>query len=196
MLARDTKFPRWRSNGSYRAIPSTWHFSITRCPNGRDRAGPRNSRRAGRTRAGAHSSVVHWTVAGVCPRRRRLYRGTLEALAALASARSVLETIGDHRDTLAGGVPPVARDVGSPVPLRILLAEDNAITKQSRFACSKGSDTGPTLLAMDARRSSGSTTPLTTSYSWMSRCRRWMASRQAAPSARAGLQASARASSR
>src|SRR6516162_4090976 len=24
--------PPWRSNGSYRAIPSTWHFSITRCP--------------------------------------------------------------------------------------------------------------------------------------------------------------------
>ena len=41
----------------------------------------------------------------------------------------LLETIGDHRDTSAGGVPPVARDVGSPVPLRILLAEDNAMNQ-------------------------------------------------------------------
>ena len=55
---------------------------------GRDRAGPRNSRRAGRTRAGAHPSVVDRPVAGVCPRRRRLCRGAVEALAALASARS------------------------------------------------------------------------------------------------------------
>ena len=42
----------------------------------------------------------------------------------------LLETIGDQRDTLAGAVPPVARDVGSPVPLRILLAEDNAINQK------------------------------------------------------------------
>jgi signal transduction histidine kinase/DNA-binding response OmpR family regulator/HPt (histidine-containing phosphotransfer) domain-containing protein len=41
----------------------------------------------------------------------------------------LLETIGDQRDTLAGAVPPVARDVGSPVPLRILLAEDNPINQ-------------------------------------------------------------------
>ena len=42
----------------------------------------------------------------------------------------LLETIGDQRDTSAGVVPPVARDVGSPVPLRILLAEDNAINQK------------------------------------------------------------------
>src|SRR5262249_56049737 len=41
----------------------------------------------------------------------------------------LLETIGDQRDTSAGAVPPVERDVGSPVPLRILLAEDNAINQ-------------------------------------------------------------------
>ncbi|MFL6833975.1 MAG: response regulator [Xanthobacteraceae bacterium] len=42
----------------------------------------------------------------------------------------LLETIGDQRDTSAGAVPPVVRDVGSPVPLRILLAEDNAINQK------------------------------------------------------------------
>ena len=42
----------------------------------------------------------------------------------------LLETVGDRRDTSAGAVPPVARDVGSPVPLRILLAEDNAINQK------------------------------------------------------------------
>jgi signal transduction histidine kinase/DNA-binding response OmpR family regulator len=42
----------------------------------------------------------------------------------------LLETIGDQRDTSAGVVPPVARDVGSPVRLRILLAEDNAINQK------------------------------------------------------------------
>jgi CheY-like chemotaxis protein len=42
----------------------------------------------------------------------------------------LLETIGDQGDTSAGVVPPVARDVGSPVPLRILLAEDNAINQK------------------------------------------------------------------
>jgi signal transduction histidine kinase/DNA-binding response OmpR family regulator len=42
----------------------------------------------------------------------------------------LLETIGDQRDTLASTVPRVARDVGSPVPLRILLAEDNAINQR------------------------------------------------------------------
>ena len=42
----------------------------------------------------------------------------------------LLETIGDQRDTSAGAVPPVARDVDSPVPLRILLAEDNAINQK------------------------------------------------------------------
>jgi len=42
----------------------------------------------------------------------------------------LLETISDQRDTSAGAVPPVARDVGSPVPLRILLAEDNAINQK------------------------------------------------------------------
>jgi CheY-like chemotaxis protein len=42
----------------------------------------------------------------------------------------LLETIGDQRDTLAVAIPPVARDVGSPVPLRILLAEDNAINQK------------------------------------------------------------------
>ena len=42
----------------------------------------------------------------------------------------LLETFGDRRDTSAGAVPPVARDVGSPVPLRILLAEDNAINQK------------------------------------------------------------------
>jgi signal transduction histidine kinase/DNA-binding response OmpR family regulator/HPt (histidine-containing phosphotransfer) domain-containing protein len=42
----------------------------------------------------------------------------------------LLETIGDQGDRSAGAVPPVARDVGSPVPLRILLAEDNAINQK------------------------------------------------------------------
>ena len=42
----------------------------------------------------------------------------------------LLETFGDRRDTSAGAVPPVARDAGSPVPLRILLAEDNAINQK------------------------------------------------------------------
>ena len=42
----------------------------------------------------------------------------------------LLETVGDQRDTSAGAVPPVARNVGSPVPLRILLAEDNAINQK------------------------------------------------------------------
>src|SRR5262249_46938374 len=41
----------------------------------------------------------------------------------------LLETIGDQRDTSAGTVPP-SHDVGSPVPLRILLAEDNAINQK------------------------------------------------------------------
>jgi hypothetical protein len=35
----------------------------------------------------------------------------------------------DQRDTSAGAVP-VVRDMGSPVPLRILLAEDNAINQK------------------------------------------------------------------
>src|SRR5262249_28702596 len=38
----------------------------------------------------------------------------------------LLETIGDQSDMSAGAVPAAARDVGSPAPLRILLAEDNA----------------------------------------------------------------------
>jgi signal transduction histidine kinase/DNA-binding response OmpR family regulator/HPt (histidine-containing phosphotransfer) domain-containing protein len=42
----------------------------------------------------------------------------------------LLETISDQRDTSAGAVPPMVRDVGSPVPLRILLAEDNAINQK------------------------------------------------------------------
>src|SRR5262245_14531279 len=42
----------------------------------------------------------------------------------------LLETIGDQRDPLAAEVPPVARDAGSPVPLRILIAEDNAINQK------------------------------------------------------------------
>src|SRR6476469_502691 len=42
----------------------------------------------------------------------------------------LFETFGDQRDTSAGAVPPVARDVGTPVPLRILLAEDNAINQK------------------------------------------------------------------
>jgi len=42
----------------------------------------------------------------------------------------LLETIGDQRSTSADAVPPVARDVGSTLPLRILLAEDNAINQK------------------------------------------------------------------
>src|SRR5215510_6161812 len=42
----------------------------------------------------------------------------------------LLETVGEQRDTSAGAVPAVARDVSSPVPLRILLAEDNAINQK------------------------------------------------------------------
>jgi signal transduction histidine kinase/CheY-like chemotaxis protein len=42
----------------------------------------------------------------------------------------LLETIGDQRDASAGAVAPAARDVGSPVALRILLAEDNAINQK------------------------------------------------------------------
>jgi signal transduction histidine kinase/CheY-like chemotaxis protein/HPt (histidine-containing phosphotransfer) domain-containing protein len=41
----------------------------------------------------------------------------------------LLETIGDQRDISADAVPP-AHDVGSPVPLRVLLAEDNAINQK------------------------------------------------------------------
>jgi CheY-like chemotaxis protein len=41
----------------------------------------------------------------------------------------LLETIGDQRDTSAGAVPPVERDMGLPVALRILLAEDNPINQ-------------------------------------------------------------------
>src|SRR5262249_9493917 len=39
----------------------------------------------------------------------------------------LIETIGDLHDTPAGEVPPAPRDAGSPVPLRILLAEGNDI---------------------------------------------------------------------
>src|SRR5262249_47944568 len=42
----------------------------------------------------------------------------------------LLETIGDQRSTSGDAVPPVARDVGSTLPLRILLAEDNAINQK------------------------------------------------------------------
>src|SRR5215467_1208764 len=42
----------------------------------------------------------------------------------------LLETVGEQRDTSADAVPPGARDVGSLVPLRILLAEDNAINQK------------------------------------------------------------------
>jgi signal transduction histidine kinase/DNA-binding response OmpR family regulator len=42
----------------------------------------------------------------------------------------LLETIGDQRDTPTGAVPRVARDEGSLTPLRILLAEDNAINQK------------------------------------------------------------------
>jgi signal transduction histidine kinase/DNA-binding response OmpR family regulator/HPt (histidine-containing phosphotransfer) domain-containing protein len=42
----------------------------------------------------------------------------------------LLDTIGHQRDTSAGAVPPAVRDVGSPVPLRILLAEDNGINQK------------------------------------------------------------------
>ena len=42
----------------------------------------------------------------------------------------LLETIGEQRDTSAGAVPLVAHDAGSPAPLRILLAEDNAINQK------------------------------------------------------------------
>jgi CheY-like chemotaxis protein/HPt (histidine-containing phosphotransfer) domain-containing protein len=42
----------------------------------------------------------------------------------------LIGTIGNRRDTSAGAVPPVVGDVGSPVPLRILLAEDNAINQK------------------------------------------------------------------
>ena len=42
----------------------------------------------------------------------------------------LLETVGEQRGTSAGAVPLVACDVGSPLPLRILLAEDNAINQK------------------------------------------------------------------
>ena len=42
----------------------------------------------------------------------------------------LLETIGDRRDTSAGAIPSVVGDVPSPVPLRILLAEDNVINQK------------------------------------------------------------------
>jgi signal transduction histidine kinase/CheY-like chemotaxis protein/HPt (histidine-containing phosphotransfer) domain-containing protein len=41
----------------------------------------------------------------------------------------LLETIGEQRDTSAGSIPSAPHDVGSPTPLRILLAEDNAINQ-------------------------------------------------------------------
>jgi len=42
----------------------------------------------------------------------------------------LIETIGGQIDTSARPVPPVTRDVGSLVPLRILVAEDNAINQE------------------------------------------------------------------
>src|SRR6516165_8727148 len=42
----------------------------------------------------------------------------------------LLETIGDLHDTPAGAVPTVAPNVGSPMPLRILLAEDNDLNQK------------------------------------------------------------------
>jgi CheY-like chemotaxis protein/HPt (histidine-containing phosphotransfer) domain-containing protein len=42
----------------------------------------------------------------------------------------LLETIGGQHDTSAGAVPPAVRDIGSPVPLRVLLAEDNPINQE------------------------------------------------------------------
>jgi signal transduction histidine kinase/CheY-like chemotaxis protein len=42
----------------------------------------------------------------------------------------LIETIGGQRDASAGAVPPVERDMGLPVPLRILLAEDNPINQE------------------------------------------------------------------
>jgi CheY-like chemotaxis protein/HPt (histidine-containing phosphotransfer) domain-containing protein len=42
----------------------------------------------------------------------------------------LLETIGDQRDTPVSAVAATARDVGSLVPLRILLAEDNPINQK------------------------------------------------------------------
>jgi CheY-like chemotaxis protein/HPt (histidine-containing phosphotransfer) domain-containing protein len=42
----------------------------------------------------------------------------------------LLETIGDQHDARADVVPAAARDVGSPMPLRILLAEDNPINQK------------------------------------------------------------------
>jgi CheY-like chemotaxis protein len=42
----------------------------------------------------------------------------------------LLETIGNQRDTSAGVVPAMGRDGSSPVLLRILLAEDNAINQK------------------------------------------------------------------
>src|SRR5262245_20429615 len=96
----------------------------------RDRAGAKNSCRAGRTRAGAHASVVYGPIAGVCPRRRGLCRGAVEALALSHLRDRLLETIGGQRDTSAGTVPPGGRDIGLSVPLRILLAEDNPINQE------------------------------------------------------------------
>jgi signal transduction histidine kinase/DNA-binding response OmpR family regulator/HPt (histidine-containing phosphotransfer) domain-containing protein len=42
----------------------------------------------------------------------------------------LLETVGDQRDTPAGAVPAAAGDVESPVPLRILVAEDNPVNQK------------------------------------------------------------------
>ena len=42
----------------------------------------------------------------------------------------LLETVGEHREVSADAIPPMASDVSSTVPLRILLAEDNPINQK------------------------------------------------------------------
>jgi CheY-like chemotaxis protein len=103
----------------------------------------------------------------------------------------LLETIGDHRDASVGSVPQV--DVTSPAPLRILVAEDNAINQNVALRLLERLGYGADVVGNGRQALARLDHPPTTSYLWTSRCQRWMASRQVAPSALAGLQASVRA---
>src|SRR6478672_904733 len=117
--------PPWRSNGSYRAIPSTWHFSITRCPRWTESRWPEKF-----APRGAHTRRF----SSFCRRPASRWRLPTPTPALPRGCRSPCGSricaIGCSRRSAAGAVPPVARDVGSPVPLRILLAEDNAINQK------------------------------------------------------------------
>jgi signal transduction histidine kinase/CheY-like chemotaxis protein len=107
----------------------------------------------------------------------------------------LLETIGDQRNTSAGAVPPVTRDVGSPLPLRILLAEDNAINQKVALRLLERLGYGADVVG-DGRQVLARLDQAAYDVILMDVQMPEMASRRAASSARAWLQASVRASSR